>query len=989
MKNGIKIFNLQGADVLRTNVEGKAINLKDFAVFSNSKLKDELEKELSVKSFSTKDIINLKFDVPITITDKEKYKKYNNYIKDNKISAKNIRNILYKEGFNLTLDKDKTLKGSKKESKKVITDYENRKYILVNKDGEVLKEEDFKTETITYKNWFRSSAKARVGETLFINKKLHNNIVNWQCMGIEFEENKEAMLVEMMAYMSLTSSSIESYINIDPNSILVINDLKSRRLTNCAKVVVEDDECIVKNEEDYVENTLFDGQALMDESLFAGTDAGMKLLRHHFFKACAFRTNIELFMRDYCIKNSLDYETATVKDRYNNDIKVKDIKIITTENAMKWEKFFEDKAKGFEVWKNAVNKDKNLFGICKEDHESKFKNRQRMSYQMLNTLPVSKEELTNIADYSIKFVNSLKNTDNKAFLQYLKENINIVNANEMIIDLYAKNERFAKTELFKGFKTSIISKLKKTLRRGKLLVEGDNLTVVGNPYLMLLHTVGQVKVDSKGYVSTADETLPVSVDSITVYTKRFEDKEELSAFRNPHNAPNNIALFKNNRSKLMDKYFNFSKNIIAVNLIETELQALANGLDQDSDFMFTTNDKNIVKVVKEKVFRHEDYPCIVNCIKEKKKKYINTIENKALIDNSLAVGKLDTGTSSNQAQIAMSLFANSDYKDKELLDCVIILSVLAQVSIDNAKRQYDVKLNKEINRLNRILNDKLRDLNGDKKPKITRKAIKKIKIVKITKETVNKEDIKITKETVKKEDIKIAKMDTEEKSKVKITKIPKKIKVKIKRPLFFFYIDDKKETEYIVHTADGKIKGKYENKYKAIEIKDKFDEGARVEEKYFKKVKEDFNEKINCTMNYLEDIVSDEVKNESKKANTVILTQVLVKKVTGKAKHEQQEKIIKLVENWNKSVVEFNASIGNLGDEEKREKKKDFRQEEEYLVEIIIEKIKKMSISDKTINSLITSTLRKDGKNSNSHIRLKLLNVLYQAKKTQFLNQFN
>jgi hypothetical protein len=925
MKNGIKILNLQGADVLRNKVEGKGINLKDFAVFSNSNLKDELEKELNVKSFATKDIINLKFDMPITIIETiEKYEKYRNYIKDNKISAKNIREILYKEGFNLTFDKEKTLKGSKKESTKVITDYENKKYILEDKNGEVLKEEDFATETITYKNWFRSSAKARVGETLFINEKLYNNIVKWQCMGIEFEENKEAMLVEMMAYMALTSSSIESYIEIDPKSILVIGDLKSRRLTNCAKVVVEDDECVVKNEEDYVENVLFDGQALMDESLFIDTDAGMKLLRHHFFKACAFRTNIELFMKDYCIENNLDYETATVKDRYNNDIKLKDIKIITTENAMKWEKFFEDKAKGFEVWKSAVNKDKNLFGVCKKDHESKFKNRQRMSYQMLNTLPVSKEELTDIARYSIDFVNSLKNTDNKAFLQYLKENITIINANEMMIDLYVKNEKFAKTELFKDFKTSTISKLKKSLRRGKLLVEGDNLTVVGNPYLMLLQATGQVKVND-GYVCNKDETLPVNEKYISVYTKRFKDKEELASFRNPHNAPNNIASFINVHSKLMDKYFNFSKNIIAVNLVETELQALANGLDQDSDFMFTTNDKNIVKVVKEKVFRHIDYPCIINCIEPSNKKYINTIENKALIDNGLAVGKMDTGTSSNQAQIAMSLFANGGYKDKELLNCVIILSVLAQVAIDNAKRKYDVKLNKEINRLNRILNEKLKDLDEGE----------------------------------------------------------------VKRPLFFFYIADIKDTEYVVYSAEGKNKGKYKNKYKAKEIKENIGEGARIKEKYFKKTKKDFNEKINCTMNYLEKIIDKEVKNESKKANTVILTQVLVKKVTGKAKHEQQEKIIKLVENWDKSVMKFNASIEKLSDEEKREKKDNFRQEEEYLVEIIVEKIKKMKLTDKTINSLITSTLRKDGKNSNSHIRLKLLNVLYNAKKKQFLNQFN
>ncbi len=938
MKNGIKIMSLEGADILRHNVEGKYIKHTYDAVFSNSKLKYKLEKgkkenKLNVRNDATRDIINLEFNMPVTNIDKDKYKKYEKYISTdlkkgtNKISANNIRKILYTDGFILEFDKEKTLKGNKKDGTKVIN--KDGYYILVDRNKKELAREKIEKESIKYREWFRSSAKARIGEILYISETLYDKIAKWQMMGIELPEDEECMLVEMMAYMALTSSTIEEEIEINPENILVLNDLKSRRFTNCAKVVVDEEtgECKVVREKDYVENTLFDGQALIEDSFFIDSEAGMKLLRHHFFKACGFRSYIQEFMKDHCKKNGLDYNEYSVKDKYGNDVKVKDIMVITTDNATKFEKFFDDKAKGFKQWKAAVNKDNNLFGVCKEDHESKFGTRQRMSYQMLNTLPVSKEELKEISKYSIDYINAMKE-DNEAFLTHLDNNKNITNPYEMMVELAKTNKDFTKTKLFKEFKAETLCELKKKLRKGKIMTEGDNLTVCGNPYLMLLHAVGKVELDEEGYVITEDETLPTSEEHISVYTKRFDDKEDLVAFRNPHNAPNNIALFKNYKNDLMDKYFNFSKNIVAVNLVNTELQDLANGLDQDSDFMFTTNDKNIVKVVKEKVFRKEKYPVIVNKIEKSKKKYTNTQINKAIIDNILAKGKNDIGTSSNQAQIAMSLFADSGYKNEELLDNVIILSVLAQVAIDNSKRKFEVELDKEIERLSS----------------------------------------------------------------------------KAKRPLFFYYTSKNKETEYKVLGIDGKVKRKFKNKYEAqlyaekiveqseLNFKDESEKemyiNLLIKTKKSKKKETAYDKDIKCTMNYLQEIIGEDVKNESKKKGEKIETETLLIKVKGKPVYDQCEKIKALVEEYDKVVKEFNVKISDMSDAERYEKKVEFKHQQEYLAEEIINKIKKMSITEKTINTLIRSALSKDVKNSNTHVRLKLLNVLFQSKRDDFLSQF-
>ena len=48
----------------------------------------------------------------------------------------------------------------------------------------------------------------------------------------------------------------------------------------------------------------------------------------------------------------------------------------------------------------------------------------------------------------------------------------------------------------------------------------------------------------------------------------------------------------------MKKYFNFGKQIIAVNMIETDFQDRNNGSDQDSDSLYTTNQKDIVEYAK-------------------------------------------------------------------------------------------------------------------------------------------------------------------------------------------------------------------------------------------------------------------------------------------------------------------------------------------------------------------------------------------------------
>ena len=92
-----------------------------------------------------------------------------------------------------------------------------------------------------------------------------------------------------------------------------------------------------------------------------------------------------------------------------------------------------------------------------------------------------------------------------------------------------------------------------------------------------------------------------------------------------------------------------------------------------------------------------NYPTIVNNIPKDKNKYENTMDDYAEIDNMLANSQLDIGESSNLAQVAQTYACN--FIDQKYIDYVCILSVVAQASIDSAKRRFDIDISKEIKRI--------------------------------------------------------------------------------------------------------------------------------------------------------------------------------------------------------------------------------------------------------------------------------------------------
>lgn len=469
-------------------------------------------------------------------------------------------------------------------------------------------------------------------------------------------------------------------------------------------------QCSVEYKEEHIKNVLWDGMGLVDDSIWLDGYIGFVYLRSHFFKSCLFRGSIQQFFKDYCEQQGINYDTAYIgddTDLFGRRMKLSDIKMVITNNSIKWIKFIDMMGgtykKAFKYYNRVMNQYGNCFAIVKSAHESKLGNYQVSSYQMNGSLPTNNPEvLKPIADIGITKANNMKKSVDE-YIKYLEQTKNDFNINGMLLALVKHNPEFTKTRLFRKKWTEDVSKYKTALMQGELPQEGDNLTIMDNPVALLDKVVWNVNnsAGDRNYDPYTEGCFEVVSDGVQCYTPRFAEGERLAAFRSPHNSPNNIVHLYNVYPERLVKYFsNIGNNVIVFNAIGTDTQARLNSQDCDSDFVYATNQSEMAELART---AYINYPTIINDIAESGSHlYHMTQADYAKMDNAMASTQADIGISTDTAQLAMSYYYDSDMQDKELEDCFIILSVLGQVAIDLCKKTFDINVKNEITRIKRL-----------------------------------------------------------------------------------------------------------------------------------------------------------------------------------------------------------------------------------------------------------------------------------------------
>lgn len=558
---------------------------------------------------------------------------------------------------------------------------------------------------INYCRFKRSSGSSRVGKCLFIDKRLYSDMHKSEQCGLDVQQGDALDIAAFEAYISLPTSSIIDTINIKPENFLVVDDYESIFEEDAVCTDLGDDGWLVTEEKNMkISNSIWDGQSLIDVSLMGEySSKGMLLLRNKFFKSCCFNTNIQKFFEDNNITEISQLNGETIATD------IKDIKIITTPSSIKFYKFGS-----LNTWFENIY---SYFGVVKYDKDTHYFNGRMVQahYQLLNTLQLSREEIQEIVQDGLDYIN-LINTDVDVMRYHLKfkekedfETDNIMkDKNEIVYKLLNYDCDFDKTKIYYDFKKDLCRSYIKNIKRGHVLIDGTYATLFGNPYEMLLQSIG--KFDGSSILSVG-----------TVHNTRYEYDTEILGSRSPHVTIGNILVTKNVACNVIDKYFNLTPNIICINSINENILERLSGADFDSDTMLITNNKILINSAK-KNYKYFKVP--TRNINPPKSKRHYTFDDLADLDDKTSNNKI--GEIVNLSQELNSLLWDMVAKSgetvenqyeyiKEIYYDVCQLDVLSNIEIDRAKKEFPVDSTAELKRMRKKYSGLLTMTDGRKK----------------------------------------------------------------------------------------------------------------------------------------------------------------------------------------------------------------------------------------------------------------------------------
>lgn len=543
-------------------------------------------------------------------------------------------------------------------------------------------ENGFVCEGIKYVRFKRSSGSSRVGKCLFINERLYDIMHEWEMCGIQVDEGQDIDLAALEPYIALTLSSIIDTIEIKPENILVVDDYKSVFHERAIATRLVDGRLVSQPEDVEISNSIWDGQSLMDRSLFGEySNKGMLLLRARFFKSCCFNANIQQWFADHGIKK------VSQLNGYTRARKIEDVKLITTPSSIKYLKFGT-----LDHWLDTLE---TTFGVVKYEKKTHFFDGRMVQthYQLINTLQMTYEEVEQFIKPSLGYARMIK-TDpavlrHQISYQYQSPDDTfytkaVTSKNDIIYRLLGMNDRFAKTKMYRNFCNDLIKSFIKNLRCGHVLVRGNYSTLCGNPIEMLKMSIGQFDGSS-------------IIERDTVHCEMFESGKELLGSRSPHVTIGNILVTRNVIRPEIARYMNPTNEIVYVNSIQENLLERLSGADFDSDTMLLTDNEILVTAAKR---NYDNFPVPTKLVESAKRNRRYTNREKADLDIKTSVNKI--GEIINLSQELNSILWDRINKGASIDDVMELycdisqLDVMSNLEIDSAKRENPANNTREL-----------------------------------------------------------------------------------------------------------------------------------------------------------------------------------------------------------------------------------------------------------------------------------------------------
>lgn len=534
----------------------------------------------------------------------------------------------------------------------------------------------FKIDDIEYVRWCRSGSASRQGKCFFINKELVHSMNLFTDCGIN-PKKRRINLASFEAYRALLLSHKTANLDIRPENILLIKDVKSVFKDKVMYVGLKDKKLFTEEKEMTIENKIWDGQSLIDKSLMGDyQNKGMLLLRHKFFKSCCFNSNIQQWFKDNHITDVSQLNGITTAKR------IEDIKFITTPSSIKYCKF-GDTENWFYDWLKQISKKNIPFGIVKYEKPTKYFGGKlvRTHYQILNTLQITKNKITELLQQTLDYIELLRK-DPLAMYHYCEATSDDEDSDlmmnvkaDVIYRMMKLNMSFKDTKLYKHLAKNVIESIRADIKCGRILVNGNYSTVLGNPIEMLQESIGKYEPET------------TIVGKGNIISTAFPQKQ-LLACRSPHITMGNIYLPHNTENHLVTTYINMTDNIMVINSVGENVLQRANSMDFDSDqMMIVDNDIMIDAAVK----NYDKFLVPTTDIEPDPKEEEYTAKNLAKLDYESSENLI--GQIVNLSQVLNSKLwhemnkeePNQSYIDRLYKD-VCQLSIMSGLEIDKAKK---------------------------------------------------------------------------------------------------------------------------------------------------------------------------------------------------------------------------------------------------------------------------------------------------------------
>ena len=546
----------------------------------------------------------------------------------------------------------------------------------------------FCVDGVHYVRYKRSAGSSREGKCLFIDERLFRAMNKWSDCGLKPQKD----LASWESYKALSLSSVKGTIDIPLEGILFVPDLKSTFTEEVVSVEIKDGSLCAEQKNAQIANDIWDGESLLDESLFAGNyaDKHMLLLRNKFFKSCAFRTKLQKWFADKHITLS----DLKVRGFVTLADDIAQIVMVTTPDSLKYLKFAGGLSeKNIKQWAAHTN---GTFGVVKWDQPTRFFRGKMVqsSYQLLNTLPLTEEEVHSLLQPSIDYVALLrKDTD---FMRYHfsdafarekdgeeEQQDGLAERADIIFTLLHHCPHFDETALYANFRSDVVRSLKERLKRGHILLNGTNATLFGNGPELLKYLAGEEMIP---------ELKPGQVRS-----ERFADGAKLLCARSPHITMGNLYCAENALGGGIWDYFDLGENIVCVNAIGENIQQRLNGCDYDSDTMLITDDALLVSAAERYNGTFKVPVCNIQA-------EVKTEQTLAALDHDTSVNKI--GEIVNLSQKLNSILWDELHNGADeqeihsIYSDICKLAVLSGLEIDKAKHTFEnIRVSKELTAL--------------------------------------------------------------------------------------------------------------------------------------------------------------------------------------------------------------------------------------------------------------------------------------------------